>query len=119
MKLLLMFVVAALLCCTACVPRPEVALPLAEAETRLLTPDAELARFIGQSSEGAAATFSGTRLGSTAGVTVGGAYTSALGLFCRRAQAFTGGMARQRIAACQEAGGRWVLAPGIFADGAI
>lgn len=122
MKIVTALVLSVLLACAACTPRhgaaslDTVGVLSEEVPT---SPDAQLARFIGGGLEGGTASFSGTRFGSTASVTVGRPYTSALGLPCREAHALTGGVARQRIAACQQADGTWILAPNIFANGAF
>lgn len=86
-------------------------------EAAPLSPDAALARFIGDSLPGSSASFSQTRLSNgPVVVTVGKAYTSALNQPCRQARAVTNGLPRN-LAACRQADGTWELAPDIFADG--
>lgn len=119
MKFCLYITLAAALCCAACAPRQGgTATPSAEAAAMPPSPDAAMAQFIGTSFEGDSSTFTNTRLGSSATVTVGASYLSALGRPCKRAYCLDGGM-RRSLAACQEENGTWALAPDIFERGAF
>ncbi|MBQ9536235.1 MAG: hypothetical protein IJU79_00425 [Desulfovibrionaceae bacterium] len=107
-----------LICISACTAKHKVAdLPSTTNEYNpYQAADAQLAKFIGTSLEGATQTFSGTRYG-TGTVTVGRSYHSALNIECR--EAYIQGSFRSRVAACKDAQQGWILAPEILGEGAL
>lgn len=121
MRLFLSLALYAALLCSACAPKQPASHLQAETAdiAAPLSPDAALARFIGESLPGSSSSFSQTRLShGPVVVTVGKAYTSALNQQCRQAQTVVQGQPRN-LAACQQADGTWALAPDIFADGVL
>ncbi|MBQ7738733.1 MAG: hypothetical protein IJT59_03660 [Desulfovibrionaceae bacterium] len=113
----LFYVIMLLLCTTACsTAHKKPNLPTSNQEVaRVLSPDDQMAEFIGNAREGASRTFMDTSYG-TATVTAGRAYQSALNIPCR--EAYVQGSLRTGIAACKDEERGWILAPEIFGDGA-
>ncbi len=115
MKHLLPLVFCLLL--AACAPRSQQA-PDSAAQP-VLSPDQQMANFLGDSQPGASASFSGTSYGTYATVTVRDDYISALGELCREGIVNSSG-GISRIAACRDKKEQqWYLAPRIFAQGAL
>ena len=85
----------------------------------VLSPDQQLAQFLGESAPGSSSAFANTSLGNSVTVTTQGAYVSGLGEFCREGVATTN-QGKTRIAACQDRKTEaWRLAPAIFGHGAL
>ena len=85
----------------------------------VLSPDQQLAQFMGESAPGSSSVFANTSLGNNVTVTTQGAYVSGLGEFCREGVAATN-QGKTRIAACQDRKTEaWRLAPAIFGHGAL
>lgn len=84
-----------------------------------LSPDQQLADFLGESVPGITQVFSETSLGPSVRVTAQNGYVSALKEFCREGVASTP-RGSTRIAACKDVKTeRWKLAPVIFGEGAL
>lgn len=115
MKYLLPLAICLLL--AACAPRNEQANdPMAQP---VLSPDQQMANFLGDSQPGASASFSGTSYGAYVTVTTREDYISALGELCREGLV-NGSGGITRIAVCRDKEGQqWRLAPRIFPQGAL
>ena len=103
----------------ACAPRSEqtrAAVP----DPAVLSPDQQMADFLGSGQPGTAASFSGTSYGAHGTVTVREEYVSALGELCREGL-LNGSGGTTRIAACRDREGKhaWRLTPAIFGQGAL
>ena len=108
-----------LLCVTlvSCAPRQPLSTEPEQAP--VLSPDQQLAQFLGESAPGSSSAFANTSLGNSVTVTTQGAYVSGLGEFCREGVAATN-QGKTRIAACQDRKTEaWRLAPAIFGHGAL
>ena len=115
MKRLLPFVVCLLL--AACAPRNND--QAAPANQPVLSPDQQMANFLGDSHPGASASFSGTSYGDYVTVTTREDYISALGELCREGLINSSG-GITRIAVCRDKKEQaWRLAPRIFPQGAL
>lgn len=115
MKRLLILVFCLLL--TACATRnQQVAAPSAQPE---MSPDQQMADFLGGSQPGSSASFSGTSYGALVTVTSRENYISALGELCREGLVKGyGGITR--IAACRDKEeSQWHLSPNIFPQGSL
>lgn len=84
----------------------------------VLSPDQQLALFVGDNPPGSTASFADTSLAAgTVQATTYDAYVSALGEFCREA-VVDDGRGNVKIAACKDkTTGQWRLAPAIFMRG--
>ena len=84
----------------------------------VLSPDQELALFVGENPPGSSASFADTSLAAgTVQATTYDAYVSALGEFCREA-VVNDGRGNIKVAACKDKiTGQWKLAPAIFLRG--
>lgn len=115
MKYLLPLAICLLL--AACAPRNKQATdPTAQP---VLSPDQQMANFLGDSQPGDSSSFTGTSYGAYATVTVREDYISALGELCREGLV-NNSAGISRIAACRDKKEQqWRLAPRIFAQGAL
>lgn len=117
MKYLLLCVFCLLL--VSCAPRSSKPVNTEQTPQAVLSPDQQLALFMGESQPGLSASFTGTSFGETVTATTRDAYVSALGEFCREGVASTSG-GNTRISACQDKqNNEWRLAPIIFRRGAL
>lgn len=115
MKHLLPLFVCLLL--AACAPRTDQA--VAPADQPVLSPDQQMANFLGDSHPGASASFSGTSYGDYVTVTTREDYISALGELCREGLV-NNSKGITRIAVCRDKKKQsWRLAPRIFAQGVL
>lgn len=115
MKRLLPLLVCLLL--AACAPRNDQA--VAPADQPVLSPDQQMANFLGDSHPGASASFSGTSYGDYVTVTTREDYISALGELCREGLV-NNSKGVTRIAVCRDKKEQsWRLAPRIFPQGAL
>lgn len=106
-----------LICLAACAPRSEQA--AAPEIQPVLSPDRQMANFLGDSHPGASASFSGTIYGDYVTVTTREDYISALGELCREGLVNSSG-GITRIAVCRDKKEQaWRLAPRIFPQGAL
>ena len=113
----LIYVIMLLLSTTACSTAHKTPnLPTAPETRIVLSPDDQMAEFIGNAVEGSTRTFTDTRYG-TATVTAGRGYHSALNIPCR--EAYVQGNVRTRVSACKDEQRGWILAPEILGDGAL
>ena len=111
------YLIMLLLCTTACTAHKTTNVPTSDVETkRVLSPDDQMAEFIGNAHEGATRTFVATHYGDVT-VTAGRAYHSALNIPCR--EAYVQGGIRTRVSACKDKERGWILAPEILGDGAL
>lgn len=107
----------ALLCLAACAPRSSQTND--PAAPPVLSPDQQMANFLGDSHPGASASFSGTSYGDYVTVTTREDYISALGELCREGLVNSSG-GITRIAVCRDKKEQaWRLAPRIFPQGAL
>lgn len=115
MKRLLPLIVCLML--AACAPRSEQA-SVPEHQPPL-SPDQQMANFLGDSHPGASASFSGTSYGDYVTVTTREDYISALGELCREGLV-NNSKGITRIAVCRDKKEQsWRLAPRIFPQGAL
>lgn len=115
MKRLLPLLVCLLL--AACASRSDHA--VAPTDQPVLSPDQQMANFLGDSHPGATASFSGTSYGDYVTVTTREDYISALGELCREGLV-NGSGGITRIAVCRDKKEQsWRLAPRIFPQGAL
>lgn len=101
----------------ACAPRSDQT--SAPEHQPLLSPNQQMANFLGNSHPGASASFSGTSYGDYVTVTIREDYISALGELCRKGLV-NSSEGITRIAACRDKKEQsWRLAPRIFPQGAL
>lgn len=102
---------------SSCAPRSEQA--AAPEIQPVLSPDQQMANFLGDRQPGASASFSGTSYGDYVTVTTREDYISALGELCREGLVNSSG-GITRIAVCRDKKEQaWRLAPRIFPQGAL